>query len=384
MKSDLITCISKVLILIKFSSQLLLVHNPQKHFSTCSFESLSEYEHDNVPDEGKITQKNAALRLALSRVASEVDRESMLSMKQFFGSRYAPTVSTGSLKLDIALGIGGLPKGRITEIYGREASGKTTLALHIIKEAQRLGGYCAYLDAENALNSSFVEAIGVNTRKLLVARPDSAENMLCMVDILTKSGSVDVVVVDSVAALVPQSELDNVMGGYEVQSQSLLMTKALRKIHSSLCRSQTMLIFVNQVRSRPCGDLRPGEEISCGGNALKFYAAVRMRMIRQGLLRTGEEVTGLSVSVQVVKNKLSTQMKKADLEIRFGKGIFCEAEVFDMACEHGVILKMDSGYFIEGVIIKDKREAISYLSRNHEILDKLAAMLRSQFFELNL
>ncbi|KAK9157308.1 hypothetical protein Scep_003882 [Stephania cephalantha] len=308
----------------------------------------------------------------------------MLSLKQFFGSRYAPTVSTGSLKLDIALGIGGLPKGRITEIYGREASGKTTLALHIIKEAQRLGGYCAYLDAENALNSSFVEAIGVNTRKLLVARPDSAENMLCMVDILTKSGSVDVVVVDSVAALVPQSELDNVMGGSEVQSQSLLMTKALRKIHSSLCRSQTMLIFVNQVRSRPCGDLRPGEEISCGGNALKFYAAVRMRMIRQGLLRTGEEVTGLSVSVQVVKNKLSTQMKKADLEIRFGKGIFCEAEVFDMACEHGVILKMDSGYFIEGVIIKDKQEAISYLSRNHEILDKLAAMLRSQFFELNL
>ncbi|XP_077242585.1 RECA homolog 3 [Tasmannia lanceolata] len=353
------------------------------HSLASQVESITEYERDQPFDDGKVMEKDAALHLALSQLAGDFGKESMLSLQRFYGSRYAPVISTGSLKLDLALGIGGLPKGRMVEIYGKEASGKTTLALHIVKEAQKLGGYCAYFDVENAMDPSLAEAVGVNTENLLIARPNCAENSLSVVDTLVKSGSIDVIVVDSVAALVPQCELDSVIDDSCWAQRSRLITQALRKIHSSLCRSQTLLVLINQVRSNMRSFQGSGHisEATCGGNALRFYAAIRLRIIRSGLLKTEDEVSGISISVEVVKNKLAPAMKKADLDIGFGKGICLESEVLEMASKHGVILKTGNGYHIDGENFKDKSEAVDYLSENGEIVDELVMVLRNQLFE---
>ncbi|KAI7992108.1 hypothetical protein LOK49_LG12G02702 [Camellia lanceoleosa] len=344
---------------------------------------VSEFESDQLHhDDVSAIEKDAALRLALSRLASDFGRESMLSLKRFFRSRRLPVISTGSLKLDLALGIGGLPKGRIVEIYGQEASGKTTLALHIIKEAQKFQGYCAYLDVENAMDPCLAEAIGVNTENLLISQPDSAENLLCMVDTLTKSGSIDVIVVDSVAALVPQCELDVLVGGTYKDVQSQIMTQALRKIHYSLCQSQTLIVFVNQVRSKVTSVKGFGhaDEVTCGGNALQFYAAIRMKIQRKGLLKTEDKVTGLGICVHVMKNKLAPPMKKAELGIKFGRGICCESEVLELACDHGIIMKEGNNFFIEGEVLKNKQEAERYLAENDGVLDKIVNSVRSQLF----
>ncbi|KAI4300827.1 hypothetical protein L6164_034161 [Bauhinia variegata] len=358
---------------------------PRFGINICSLSSVAEasdLEHDEIHDDVKATEKDAALRLAVSELANEFSRESMLSLHKFFHVRSAPVIPTGSMKLDLALGIGGLPKGRIVEIYGREASGKTTLALQVIKEAQKLGGYCAYLDVENALDLSLVESIGVNTENLLVSNPDCAENVLSMVDTLTKSGAVDVIVIDSVAALVPKRELDQLIVPASHDLQSLIMTQALRKIHYSLSRSQTLIIFVNQVRFSPksgkgCG---PMEEVTCGGNALRFYAAVRLRLTRMGLLKTDNEVEGLLACVQVVKNKLAPAMKRAELGIKFGRGFCHESEVFELACEYGVIMEEEGRYFIEGEIFNSKHEAEQYLAETDGVLNKLVMDLRRQMF----
>ncbi|GMI65717.1 RECA homolog 3 [Hibiscus trionum] len=346
---------------------------------------VSEYQCDEFHDDGKEIKKDSDLREALSRLAGDFGRESMLSLQRFFSLRRTPVISTGSLKLDLALGIGGLPKGRMVEIYGREASGKTTLALHIIKEAQKLGGYCAYFDVENALDPSLAEAIGVNTQNLLISLPDCAENLLCAIDTLTKSGSVDVIVVDSVAALVPQCELDGSIGDSRRDVQSRIMTQALRKISSSLCRSHTLIVFLNQVRHNSNKGQAFGrmDEVTCGGNALKFYSAIRLRMIRTGLLRSEDKVTGLGVSVQVVKNKLAPVMQKAELGIQFGRGFCRESEVLELACEYGIINKEGSNYFIKGKHFGDKREAEGYLARKEGVLESMAMALRTILFEKN-
>lgn len=351
-----------------------------------SVENAFEYDRDRpYYDEGKLMEKDTALHLALSHLAGDFDKESMLSFQRFFGSRLAPVISTGSLKLDLSLGIGGLPKGRIVEIYGQEASGKTTLGFHIVKEAQKLGGYCAYLDLENAMDTSFAEAIGVNTENLLLARPNCAEDSLSVIDTLVKSGSIDVIVVDSVAALLPQCELDGVIDTTLPAQQSRLMTQALSKIHMSLCRSQTLLIFINQVRSnlRSFPSFGHASEVTCGGNALKFYAAIRMRIMRRGLLETADEITGINVSVQVMKNKLAPAMKKAELNIEFGKGICREDEVLELALQYGVILKEGNGYCIDGHIFKDKEEAKHYLVENEETVDDVIRILREKLFGSN-
>ncbi|KAK6267905.1 hypothetical protein QUC31_012065 [Theobroma cacao] len=373
---------------------------------------FSECEFDEFHDDNKETKKDTALRQALSQLAGDFGRESMLSLQRFFNSRRAPVISTGSLKLDLALGIGGLPKGRMVEIYGREASGKTTLALHIIKEAQKLGDwaglvedrsaivdrnsaevefralaqgtcYCAYLDVENALDPSFVESIGVNTRNLLISHPDSAENLLCMVHTLTKSGSVDVIVVDSVAALVPQCELDGSIGDSGRDVQARIMTQALRKIYSSLCCSRTLIIFLNQVRYNSKSGQAFGhmEEVTCGGNALKFYSAIRLRMIRTGLLKSEDKITGLGVCVQVMKNKFAPAMKKAELGIQFGRGFSCESEVLELACEYEIISKEGSNFLIEGEAFGDKEKAEQYLAENDGVLEKIVMILRTKLFE---
>lgn len=271
-------------------------------------------------------------------------------------------------------------QGRIVEIYGPESSGKTTLAFHIIKEAQKHGGYCAFLDVENAMDPLLAKSIGVNTDNLLVARPNSAENLLSIVHTLAKSGSIEVIVVDSVAALASQLELDNDIGGSYRGIQSRLMTQALRKISSTLCQSQTLLVFLNQVRSKPREGFPNAIQVTCGGNALEFYSAVRMKIIRKGLIKNDDEIAGLSVCVEVVKNKLSPAMKNADLDIMYGKGIAYEAELLEVACEQGVILKRESGYCIQGEVLKDKSKAEKYLAENNVIRDQVVTILRYQMF----
>ncbi|KAG6771251.1 hypothetical protein POTOM_022598 [Populus tomentosa] len=335
---------------------------------------VSDFEPDELHDEGEAKQKDNALRLALTQLAGEFGRESMLSLQRFCSSRRASTISTGSLKLDLALGIGGLPKvyafysfavsvalglvsysliydsyfyvgamGRMVEIYGQEASGKTTIALHIIKEAQKLGGYCAFLDVENAMDHSLAKSMGVNTENLLISRPDCAENLLSVVNTLTKSGSVDVIVVDSVAALVPQHEIDTV-------------------VRTSLKSGRA-------------------EEVTCGGNALKFYSAVRLRMIRTGLLKTGDKVTGLGVCAQVVKNKLAPAMTKAEIGIQFGRGFCFESEVLELACEQSLIKKEGSSYVIGREVFSNEHAAEQYLIENEGVLDQIVAKLRGKLLQ---
>lgn len=343
-----------------------------------------DFERDGLHDDVKMMERENALRHALSSLAGDFGRESMLSLRRFFSSRRQPVISTGSLKLDLALEIGGLPRGRIVEIYGKEASGKTTLALHIIKEAQKLGGYCAYFDAENALDPSLAESMGINTENLLLFRPNSAENLLSAVDTLTKSGSLDVIVIDSVAALVPQCEIDEPIGCRNKDIQSRIMTQALRKIHCSLFQSKTLIVFVNQVRSVPKYGQGFGghrDEVTCGGNALKFYAAVRMRLVRMGLLKTDDKPTGLGVCVEVVKNKLAPAKKKAELGIMFGKGFCLESEVLELACDNGIILKEGSTYNIYGEVFHAKHEVEEFLAQNDGVLQKITMILRSYLLE---
>lgn len=369
-----------------FKQQL---QNQQSGRFTLKFSSLAEVsdiEDDKLHDDAKVAEKHTALHSALSQLASDFDGENMMYLQRFFRARVKPVVSTGSLKLDLALGIGGLPKGRIVEIYGQEGSGKTTLALNVIREAQKRGGYCAYLDVENALDPLLLEAVGVDTKNLLISQPNSAENLLSIVDTLTKSGAVDVIVVDSVAALIPQREIMGLIIDNIIQTQSQIMTQALRKIHFSLCRSETLIIFINQVRSnvkpRQKG-LRDVNEVTCGGNALPFYSAVRMRIARIGLIKTHEKVTGLGICVEVMKNKLAPVMKKADLEIEFGRGISRASEVLELACEHGVVLKEGNDYFIEGEVVNSKVQAENYLIQNERICDQLVKTLRNQLFRID-
>ncbi|CAH9068699.1 unnamed protein product [Cuscuta epithymum] len=345
-----------------------------------------DFEYDEIisNNNAKVLAKDTALRSALSHLACDNGTESMLSLHRFFGARCAHVISTGSINLDQALGIGGLPKGRIVEIYGQEASGKTTLALHVIKEAQKLGGYCAYLDVENAMDPLLAEAIGVNTSNLLISQPDSAENLLSVVDTLTKCASVDVIVVDSVAALIPQLEIDACIGDSFKDVQSKIMTRALRKIHYSLCNSSALIIFINQVRSKvqqPSKSFGCAEEVTCGGNALPFYAAVRLRLIRKELLKANDTITGLGISVQVVKNKLAHGANSnAELRLKFGRGICNEIEALELGCEHGVILQEGNGYFIEGEVLNSKEEAEAYLAENGAVLDSVIKSLRAHLF----
>ncbi|CAN1319508.1 DNA repair protein recA homolog 2, mitochondrial [Linum perenne] len=347
--------------------------------SYCSLAGVPQFEFDEVTDNGKASKKDYALRLALSQLDSETGGESMSFQQRFFSSRNAPVISTGSLRLDLALGNGGLPKGRMVEIYGQESSGKTILALHIIKEAQKRGGYCAYLDVENALDSSIVEAVGVNTDNLLISPPDSAENMLSMVNTLTKSGSVDVIVVDSVAALVPQLEINGMIGSYDGDIQSRIMNQALRRIHYSLCHCHTLIVFLNQVVFLLMQDV--AQEVTCAGNALKFYSAVRLRMRRKKLLKNDERVTGLGVCVEVVKNKLGPAMKTAELEIEFGRGFCRRSEVLELGTEYGLIAKEGSSYIIRGRVFDSELAAWQHLAEQDCVLDEIVANLRSLCFQ---
>lgn len=332
-------------------------------------------------NEENLSKKELALRQALDQITTSFGKGSIMWLGRSVSSKHVPVVSTGSFALDIVLGIGGLPKGRVIEIYGPEASGKTTLALHVIAEAQKQGGYCVFVDAEHALDPALAEAIGVNTQNLLLSQPDCGEQALSLVDTLIRSGSVDVVVVDSVAALVPKGELDGEMGDAHMAMQARLMSQALRKLSHSLSLSQTILIFINQVRAKlsTFGGFGGPTEVTCGGNALKFYASVRLNIKRIGLVKKGEETIGSQVLVKVVKNKHAPPFKTAQFELEFGKGICRESEIVELGCKHKFIIKGGGAmYSYNGQSFRGKDAIKQFLSQNESEREELMRKLREK------
>jgi recombination protein RecA len=330
--------------------------------------------------EDTMSKKDIALQQALDQIETTFGKGSIMWLGRNAASKQVPVISTGSFALDTALGVGGLPKGRVVEIYGPEASGKTTLALHVIAEAQKQGGYCVFIDAEHALDPSLAEAIGVNTQNLLLSQPDCGEQALSLVDTIIRSGSVDVVVVDSVAALVPKGELDGEMGDAHMAMQARLMSQALRKLSHSLSMSQTVLIFINQIRAKLAtfGFAGPNE-VTCGGNALKFYASMRLNIRRIGMVKKDEETIGSVVQVKIVKNKHAPPFRTATFELEFGKGICKEAELLELGAKHNLLIKGGGGnYNINGHCVRGRDAAHKFLIENTEVREDLIAKLKEK------
>ena len=287
------------------------------------------------------------------------------------------TISTGSIGLDTALGIGGLPKGRVVEIYGPESSGKTTLTLQVVAEAQKLGGTAAFIDAEHALDPAYAEKLGVNVDELLVSQPDTGEQALEITDMLVRSGAIDVIVIDSVAALTPKAEIEGEMGDSHMGLQARLMSQALRKLTGNIKRSNTMVIFINQIRMK-IGVMFGSPETTTGGNALKFYASVRLDIRRIGAIKKGDEVIGNQTRVKVVKNKVAPPFKQAEFEILYGEGISREGEIIDHGVEHGIIDKAGSWYSYGTDRIGQGKENVRvYLKSNPEISVEIEARIRA-------
>jgi recombination protein RecA len=291
-------------------------------------------------------------------------------------SRDVEVVSTGSLQLDVALGIGGLPRGRVVEIYGPEASGKTTLTLEVIAQAQKAGGAAAFIDAEHALDPQYAEKIGVDVDELLVSQPDTGEQALEIADMIVRSGAVDVVVIDSVAALVPKAELEGDMGDTHVGLQARLMSQALRKLTANINRSKTMLIFINQIRMK-IGVMFGSPETTSGGNALKFYASVRLDIRRIGAIKRGDEVVGNETRVKVVKNKMAPPFKKVEFDILYGEGISREGELIDLGVQHGLVDKAGAWYSYKGDRIGQGRDNVrEFLKKNPDTAAEIDGALR--------
>ncbi|KAL8093917.1 DNA repair protein recA homolog 3, mitochondrial-like [Apium graveolens] len=330
--------------------------------------------------EENMSKKDLALKQALDQITTSFGKGSIMWLGRSVSPKEVPVISTGSFTLDLALGIGGFPKGRVVEIYGPEASGKTTLALHVIAEAQKQGGYCVFVDAEHALDPALAKAIGVNTENLLLSQPDCGEQALSLVDTIIRSGSVDVVVVDSVAALVPKSELDGEMGDAHMAMQARLMSQALRKLSHSLSMSQTILIFINQVRAKLSTFTFGGPtEVTCGGNALKFYASMRLNIRRTGLVKKGEETVGSQVTVKIVKNKHAPPFRTAQFELEFGKGISQEAEILELGCKHKFITKAGNAYYnLNGKSFCGKDAIKRFLAEDQDAKEELMMKLREK------
>jgi len=290
-----------------------------------------------------------------------------------------PSISTGSLGLDIALGIGGIPKGRVTEIYGPESSGKTTLTLQIIAQCQKEGGTCAFIDAEHALDPQYAEKLGVNVDELLLSQPDTGEQALEVADMLVKSKSVDLVIIDSVAALVPRAEIEGEMGDHHVGLQARLMSQALRKITGNIQRSGATVVFINQIRMK-IGVMFGSPETTTGGNALKFYSSVRLDIRRIGAVKDGDEVVGNETRVKVVKNKVSPPFKQAEFQIMYGMGINQEGEMLDYGNKLGLVEKSGAFYKLDGETIgQGKTKASLFLKENAKVKNKLVKEIRSSY-----
>jgi recombination protein RecA len=318
-------------------------------------------------------KRDKAIDLAVSTIEKQFGKGSIMRLGDDIAPPEVKVVPTGSLGLDIALGVGGLPRGRIMEIYGPESSGKTTLALHAVSQAQKLGGICAFVDAEHALDVGYARKLGVRTDDLLVSQPDCGEQALEITEMLVRSGAVDVIVVDSVAALTPRAELEGEMGDSHVGLQARLMSQALRKLTGTIAKSNTLVIFINQIRMK-IGVMFGSPETTTGGNALKFYASVRLDIRRVGALKDGEKIVGNRTRVKVVKNKMAPPFREVEFDILYGEGISHEGDIIDLAAECGAVEKSGAWFGFEGERIGQGRENAKQFLREHpDVAKKIEA-----------
>lgn len=321
--------------------------------------------------------RSKALDVALAQIEKQFGKGSIMRLGANDVAYDIQVVSTGSLGLDIALGVGGLPRGRVIEIYGPESSGKTTLTLQVIAEMQKMGGTAAFIDAEHALDPQYAQKIGVNVQELLISQPDNGEQALEIADMLVRSGSVDIVVVDSVAALTPRAEIEGDMGDPQMGLQARLMSQALRKLTANIKRSNTMVIFINQIRMK-IGVMFGNPETTTGGNALKFYASVRLDIRRTGSIKKGEEVIGNETRVKVVKNKVAPPFKQADFDILYGEGISRDSEIIELGVLHKLIDKAGAWYAYKGEKIGQGKDNVrDYLKEHREIAQEIEQKIRS-------
>ena len=322
--------------------------------------------------------KAKALEAALTQIERAFGKGSIMRMGAKSGDQQIETISSGSLGLDLALGIGGLPRGRVVEIYGPESSGKTTLALHAIAEAQKRGGTCAFIDAEHALDPTYARKLGVNLDDLLLSQPDGGEQGLEIADTLVRSGAMDVIVIDSVAALVPRAELEGEMGDSHVGLHARLMSQALRKLTSTVARSNTMLIFINQIRLK-IGVMFGSPETTTGGNALKFYASIRMDIRRIGQIKDRDEVVGNQTRVKIVKNKLAPPFRQVEFDIIYGEGISKAGELIDLGVKAGIVEKSGAWFSFDSQRIGQGRENAKQFLRDHkDVSDEIERRVRGQ------
>jgi len=322
-------------------------------------------------------EKNKALEAAISQIDENFGKGSVMKLGQK-AALNIESISTGSLSLDLALGIGGLPKGRVVEIYGPESSGKTTLALQVVAESQKTGGICGFIDAEHALDPVYAKKLGVKTEELLISQPDTGEQALEIADTLIKSGSISVLVIDSVAALTPRAELEGEMGDHHVGLQSRLMSQALRKLTSSIAKTNTMVIFINQIRMK-IGVMFGNPETTSGGNALKFYSSVRMDIRRIGAIKEKEQIIGNSTRVKVVKNKVSPPFKVVEFDLMYGKGISKSGELIDLGSKADIVEKSGAWYAYKGEKIGQGREnAKIFLEKNPKIAAEIEMTIRTK------
>jgi len=326
-------------------------------------------------------QKQKALKAALSQIEKQFGKGSVMRMGDAGSEHDIDVISTGSLGLDVALGIGGLPKGRVVEIYGPESSGKTTLTLQVVAEAQKLGGVAAFVDAEHALDPIYAGRIGVDVDNLLVSQPDTGEQALEITDMLVRSGAVDVVVIDSVAALTPKAEIEGDMGDHHVGLQARLMSQALRKLTANIKRSNTLVIFINQIRIK-IGVMFGNPETTTGGNALKFYSSVRLDIRRIGAIKRGDEVVGNETRVKVVKNKVAPPFKQAEFDILYGEGISLEGEIVSLGVKHEIVDKAGAWYSYSGNRIGQGKDNVrQFLKENPDISGEIEAKIRALLLE---
>ncbi len=323
------------------------------------------------------TDREKALDMALSQIDKQFGKGSIMRMGEK-SSMHIETVSTGALSLDLALGVGGLPRGRVVEIFGPESSGKSTLAMHVVAEAQRNGGICAYIDAEHAMDPIYARAIGVDIDQLLISQPDTGEQALEIADMLVRSGALDVVVIDSVAALTPRAEIEGEMGDTHVGLQARLMSQALRKLTANLNKTKTIAVFINQLREK-IGVMFGSPETTPGGRALKFYSSVRLDIRRIESLKDGAEVVGSRTRVKVVKNKVAPPFRQAEFDIMYGKGISREGTLLDMGVDLGIVKKSGAWFTYEGEQLGQGREnAKTFLTQNPEIMVEISERVRRQ------
>ena len=322
--------------------------------------------------------RKQALAAALQQIERQFGKGAIMRLGDATAAEGAQVISSGSITLDVALGIGGLPRGRVVEIYGPESSGKTTMTLHAIAECQKIGGTAAFVDAEHALDPGYAEKLGVNVEDLLVSQPDTGEQALEITDMLVRSGAVDMVVIDSVAALTPKAEIEGDMGDTHVGLQARLMSQALRKLTSNINRSNCMVVFINQIRMK-IGVMFGSPETTSGGNALKFYASVRLDIRRIGALKKGDEIVGNQTRVKVVKNKMAPPFKQAEFEILYGEGVSREGELIELGVKYGFVDKSGAWYSYQGDRIGQGKEKVrQFLKDNPDIADSIDRQVRDE------